>query len=77
VDLLRVDDDDEVTGVDVRRVDRLALAAERVGDTRRETTERLALGVHEEPFALDLTRLGGIRLHLREKGGHLPAGAGF
>ena len=34
-DLLRVHDDDEVPGVDVRRVLRLVLAAERVCDARR------------------------------------------
>jgi hypothetical protein len=38
-DLLGVHDDDEVAGVDVRRVLRLALAAQRVGDLRSETPE--------------------------------------
>src|SRR5437867_657339 len=37
VDLLGIDDDDEVTGVDVRRVLGLALAAESVRDARGET----------------------------------------
>src|SRR4029078_10494362 len=36
LDLLRVDDDDEIAGVDVRGVFRLALAAQRLGDARRE-----------------------------------------
>jgi hypothetical protein len=39
--LLGVDDDDEIAGVDVRRVGRFALAAQGVGDLRREPTECL------------------------------------
>src|SRR6266487_2846647 len=53
-DLLGVDDDDEVAGVDVRGVLRLVLAAQRVGDARRETPEGLPLRVNEAPLALDL-----------------------
>src|ERR1700760_1618761 len=58
LDLLGVDDDHEVAGVDVRRVLRLPLTAERVGDLGRETTERLALGVDEIPLTRDLPWLG-------------------
>src|SRR5438132_9490475 len=57
VDLLCVDDDDEVTGVHVRRVLRLALAAQRVGDTRRQTPERLPIGVDEVSLARDIALL--------------------
>src|SRR5581483_170825 len=67
LDLLRVHHDDEVTRVDVRRELRLALAAERVGDLRRETAESLPLGVDEIPLALDLSGLGAVGLH-HEKG---------
>ena len=63
VDLLRVDDDDEVTRVDVRRVLRLPLAPQCVRDLGREPSEGLALGVDDVPVTLDLTRLGGIGLH--------------
>src|SRR5579884_1492940 len=65
--LLGVDDDDEVAGVDVRRVLRLALAAQAVGDLRRQPSERLPVGVDEVPVALDLARFRGIGLHA-EKG---------
>ena len=65
-DLLRVDDDDEVAGVDVRRELRLALAAQPVGDLGREPAEGLALGVDEVPLARDLARLGAVGLHVRE-----------
>ena len=67
VDLLRVDDDHEVARVDVRRVRRLALAAQRVGDLRRETAQGLPLGVHDVPVALDLARLGGVGRHRSER----------
>src|SRR5918996_2125785 len=62
-DLLRVDHDDEVAGVDVRRVLRLVLAAEGVGDARRQPSEGLPLGVDDVPVARDLTRLCVPRLH--------------
>src|SRR6516165_3596785 len=39
VDLGRVHDDDEVPGIDMRRVLRLVLAAQRVGDARGEASE--------------------------------------
>jgi hypothetical protein len=66
-DLLRVDDDHEVAGVDVRGVGGLALAAQRVGDARRQPPEGLPLGVHDVPVALDLARLCGIGRHRVEK----------
>ena len=56
-DLLGVDDDDEVAGVHVRRVGRLALAAQRVGDLGGEAPEGLALGVDEQPVALAILEL--------------------
>src|SRR5687767_14879031 len=52
-DLLRIDDDDEIAGVDVRGVLRLALATQRVGDLRREPPKGLPLGVDDVPAALD------------------------
>src|ERR1051326_2810427 len=63
VDLLGVDDDHEVTGVDVGRVLRLALAAQRVGDLGREPPEREARGVDDVPVARDFSRLGVVGLH--------------
>src|SRR5689334_2878258 len=62
-DLLGVDDDDEVAGVDVRRVLRLALAAQRVGDLRRQPTQGLALGVDDVPVALAVGWRGNKGLH--------------
>src|SRR3954466_13470790 len=62
-DLLRVVDDHEVTGVDVRGVSRLALAAQRVSDLGRETAEGLALSVNDEPVALAIRGFGDVSLH--------------
>src|SRR5262249_28864559 len=75
-DLLCIHDNHEVTGVDVRRVLRLALAAQRVRDLRGEPAERLPVSVHEIPLARDLTRLGGIRLHHRKAADVAAAGGG-
>src|SRR5215204_5120888 len=72
LDALGVHDDDEVAGVDMRRVLGLALAAQRVGDPRREAAESLALGVDEVPVASDLARFGGIRLHHGKGGARRP-----
>src|SRR3954466_5377528 len=63
VDLLGVHDHDEVARVAVRRVLRLALAAQRVGDLRSQTPQRLALGIDEVPAALDLAGLCIPGLH--------------
>ena len=77
VDLLGVDHDDEVARVDVRRVLRLALAAQHVGDLRRQTAERLAVGVDQHPVALAVGRLcyvglggggHGVKKATRERG---------
>jgi hypothetical protein len=63
LDLRRVDDDDEVAGVDVGRVLGLVLAREHARDAAREAAEGLALGVDHEPLAGGdrLGRLGLIR----------------
>ena len=69
-DLLGVDDDDEVADVAVRRVGRLALAAQEVGDLGREAAEVLALGVDEHPVALAVCGSGDVGLHGVATPGH-------
>ena len=59
----RVNDDDEVADVAVRRVLGLVLAAQRVGDLGREPSERLAGSVDDEPLALAILRCGYVGLH--------------
>src|SRR5215217_3354043 len=66
-DLLRVYDDDEVTGVDVMGELGLALAAQGVSDPGRQPAEGLTLGVDDVPLPLDLARFGAIGLHHAEK----------
>src|SRR4051812_35645973 len=62
-DLVGVHDDDEVAGVDVRRVDRLVLAPEQVGDLGGEATEDQAVGIDDVPRALDVGWGGAERAH--------------
>src|SRR5437763_4958714 len=66
-DLLGVHDHDEVARVDVRRVLGLGLAADRVGDLRSETPERLAFRIDEVPAALDLARFCVPGLHKKRR----------
>src|SRR3546814_8399969 len=61
VDLLGVDHDDVVAGVDVRGVDRLVLAAQAMREFGAEAAEGLAGGVDDVPVALDGLVLGGER----------------
>src|SRR3954469_3302289 len=79
-DLLGVDHDHEVADVAVRRVLRLALPAEHVGNLRREAAERLARRVDDEPIALAGCWSGYEGLHGRvaartRLAGALPASA--
>jgi hypothetical protein len=62
--LIRIDHDDEVAGVNVARENRLVLAAEEACCLNGDLTEDLALGVDHIPLALDFVRLGGKRLHV-------------
>jgi hypothetical protein len=63
--LLGVDDDDVVAVVDMGREGRLVLAAQAHGDDRRQAADDQALGVDEQPFLLDVGRLGrmGVAEH--------------
>src|SRR4051812_40019639 len=62
-DLLGVDDDDVVAGIEERRIGRLALAGNDPGDLGRETAEDFAFSVDDEPFRLDVALFGEIRTH--------------
>src|SRR5262245_38701550 len=62
-DLLGVDDDDVVAGVEERGVGWLVLAGDDLRDLGRQTPQDLALGVDDEPARLDVTLLGEIRTH--------------
>lgn len=62
--LVRIDDDDEVTGINVGGENGLVLAAEEARGLNSDLAEDLALGVDHIPLALDFMRLGGKRLHV-------------
>src|SRR5205085_12421581 len=59
----RVDHDDVVTSVHVRREDRLVFAANDPGDLCRETPEDHTVGIHDEPTLLDIRGRCGERFH--------------
>ena len=61
--LLGVDDDDVVAGVDVRRVFRLVLAAQAASDFGGQAAERLVSRIDDIPVACDGLRLSTERLH--------------
>ena len=58
----RVEDDDVVARVEVRRVGRLVLALEDAGDPRRQAAERLVRGIDDEPASLDLALTNRVGL---------------
>lgn len=62
--LICIDDDDKVTGINVGGENWLVLAAEEACSLNSDLAEDLALGVDHIPLALDFVRLGGKRLHV-------------
>src|SRR5262245_51506358 len=63
LDLARIDDDDEITGVDERRVDRLVLALKQARGKRRNAPENGVVGVDDVPPAVSALRAGYERTH--------------
>ena len=68
-DLFGVDDDDEIAGIDVRRVDGLVLAAQTECHFAGNTSEHLVGGVNHKPLVLHFGRLGAEGLHEGLAGG--------
>ena len=62
--LVSIDDDDKVTGINVGGENWLVLATEEARSLNSDLAEDLALGVDHIPLALDFMRLGGKRLHV-------------
>ena len=62
-DLVGVDDDHVIAGVDVGRVGRLVLAAQDAGDLGAEPAEDETVRVDDVPCTLDFTGFGGVRRH--------------
>src|SRR5690606_21801974 len=61
-----VDDDDEVTGVDVRGERRLVFATQQRGGLAGQAAEDDVGGVDDEPLAGDVARLGSVGTHGKE-----------
>ncbi len=62
--LVGIDDDDEVTGINVGGESGLVLASQEACSLDGNLAENLALGVDDIPLALDFMRLGGKRIHV-------------
>src|SRR5438477_9735806 len=63
LDLVDVGDDDEVTGVDVRRENGLVLAAQTMRDRAGEPSKHLVIGIDKVPIARKVTGFGGVGFH--------------
>src|ERR1700736_2818154 len=75
-DLLRIDYDDEVAGIDMWGEDRFLFAAQKSGRLHGDVTEHLILGIDQPPFAVDFIGFGGKRLHRRLEKGTEATGRG-
>ena len=64
-DLLGIDDDYEITRVNVGSELRLIFASQDVGDSGGETAQGFAFGIHYEPFIRNVAVFGEICLHER------------
>ena len=62
-DLLGIHDYNEIARVHMRRVGGLALAAQHIGDLRREPAERSPFGIDDQPVALSILWCGYVGLH--------------
>src|SRR2546421_6377487 len=62
-DLFGVDDDDEIAGIDVRRINGLVLAAQAEGDFTGHPSEDLVGRVNHKPLMRHFGRLGAEGLH--------------
>lgn len=64
-DLLGIDYDDKVTGVNVGRELRLVFASQNIGDSGGETAQGFAFSVYYKPFFRNFAVFGDICLHER------------
>ena len=64
-DLVGVDDDDEVTRVNMRGVLRLVLTLEKLCSLGSNAAKDLILGIDNQPFALNFKRLCLLRFHFK------------
>src|SRR2546423_3344595 len=70
-----VDHNNEIAGIDMRRVNRLFFAAQKIGGFDGDATEDLVLRVNDPPLAWNLVGFSGKRFH-REREGTESMGEG-
>jgi len=63
--LVRIDHDDEIAGINVRRENCLFLSAQQIRGLDRDAAEHLIFGVNQPPLAINFVRFGGKGLHQR------------
>ena len=66
-DFFRVDDNDEIAGVEMRRINGFVFATQYVGNLRGQTTEHRAIGINDVPLALVQIHFRQIRFHFKTK----------
>src|SRR5262245_15225643 len=66
-DFFRVDDNDEISSVDVWGENRFFFPAQEVRRLHRDATEHLVLGVNDPPLTRHFGGFGGKRLHVLKK----------
>ena len=64
-DFFGVDDDDKVTGVEMRRINGLVFAAQNVGDLHGQTAKNRAVGINNMPLALVQIHFRQMRFHFK------------
>ena len=63
LNLLGINDNDEITGINVRGKDGFMLSAQAMGDLDGKSSQCLALGIDKQPVLLDFVWFGAIAFH--------------
>jgi hypothetical protein len=63
-----VDHDDKIAGIDMRRVDGLFFATQKIGGFHSDATEDLVPGVNDPPLARNFVGFSGKRFHREREG---------
>lgn len=72
--LLSIDNDNEVTGIDMSSEGRLVLSTKEAGSLFGDAAKGLALGIDHPPFAFDFVGFSGECFHVEQCDQLVPAG---
>src|SRR6266540_632953 len=75
-DFFRIDNNDKISGVDMRGENRFSLPAQQVGSLYRDAPENLVLRVNDPPLTRHFDGFGGKRFHLRKRARKVWVGRG-